>query len=334
MARKIGARITGTGMYVPDDVVTNFDLEKMMDTSDEWIQQRSGIVERRWVKEGVTPSDLGLKAAEDALKDAGVKATDLDFIMVASLSPGYYFPGVSAFLQQKLGLSTTPAIDLRAQCSGFIFGLQMARSLIEAGTYRRILLVGAEVHSGAIECTTRGRDVAVLFGDGAGAVVLERSDDPERGILSCHLHTQGEHAQQLCIQFPGTAQKPYSQPKDYEEGLIYPQMNGRHVFKNAITRLPEVVREGLEANHLDVDDVDVFLFHQANLRINEMVLKQLEQPEHKTYNNIQKYGNCSAASVPMVLHEARQKGLVQKGKIVCMAGFGAGYTWGSAIMRW
>jgi len=334
MTGKIRAAITGTGMYVPDNVVTNKDLEKFMDTSDEWIRQRSGIEERRWVEAGVAPSDLGLIASQRALDAAGLKATDIDMIVVASLSPGYYFPGVSAFIQTKLGLETTPAFDIRAQCTGFIFALDTARCFIESGNYKKILVVGAEVHSSALDISTRGRDIAVLFGDGAGAVIMEATDEPERGIISCHLHTQGSMADKLCVKFPGTIQKPYITHEDLESGICYPRMEGKHVFKSASTRMPEVVREALAFNNLTVEDVDWFLFHQANLRINEMVLKQLGAPAEKTYNNIMRYGNCSAASTPMVLDELVRGGKIKKGDLICMSGFGAGYTWGSAVMRW
>jgi 3-oxoacyl-[acyl-carrier-protein] synthase-3 len=334
MSGNIRARITGTGMYVPDKIVTNKDLEKFMDTTDEWIRQRSGVEERRWVEDGIAPSDLGLIAAEKAIEAAGIKATDIDMIVVASLSPGYYFPGVSAFIQTKLGLETTPAFDVRAQCTGFIFSLDIGRCLIESGNYKKVLVVGAEVHSAALDLTTRGRDIAVLFGDGAGAVILEPSDDPERGIMSTHLYTEGSKADMLCVKYPGTSQKPYIRHEDLESGIIYPRMQGKHVFKSASTRMPQVVREALTHNNLTVDDVDMFLFHQANLRINEMVLKQLGAPASKTYNNIMKYGNCSAASAPIVLDECIRSGKVKPGDIVCMTGFGAGYTWGSALMRY
>ena len=327
-------RITGTGMYVPPKVVTNSDLEKLMDTSDEWIQQRSGICERRYAEDGVGPSHLAHEASLKAIEAAGIDKGQIDLVIVASLSPDYYFPGVSSFLQDHLGLGTTPAFDVRNQCSGFIYALNIGQLYVATGQYDRVLVVGAEVHSSALNFTTAGRDVAVLFGDGAGAVILEPSDDPEHGIMSVALHTEGEHRDRLKVQFPGTIQKPYVREENIKENTIYPHMEGRHVFKNAVQRLTEVSLEVLADNHLTPDDVDFFAFHQANLRINEFVMKQLEQDISKTHNNIQKYGNCSAASVPMVLDEAVRAGRVKSGDIVCLSAFGAGYSWGGALLRW
>ena len=328
------ATITGTGMFVPPDVVTNADLEKLMDTSDEWIQQRSGIKERRYAKVGLGPADLALEAAKKALDAAGRKASDIDMIIFATLSPDYYFPGSGVFLQDYLGCGTIPALDIRNQCSGFLYGLNVARSFVEAGTYKCVLLVGAEVHSSGINLTTEGRDVAVLFGDGAGAVIVEPSTSPERGILSVHLHSEGTHRDLLKIEFPSMKQKPYIQKHNIDDASIFPKMDGKNVFKHAIRRMPEAVHEALEYNKVPIGDVKLFLFHQANLRINEAVLKGLGQPMEKSYNNIEKYGNCSAASVPMCLDEAIRQGRAKAGDLICMAGFGAGFTWGSALIRW
>lgn len=327
-------RITGTGMFVPPDVYTNKDLEKLMDTTDEWIQQRSGIKERRFAKAGVGPSDLAYEAAQHALAAAGVEAKDLDMIVFATLSPDYFFPGSGVFLQERLGCRTIPAIDVRNQCSGFLYGLSIGQTFVASGEYNRVLVVGAEVHSHALNLTTEGRDVAVLFGDGAGAVVLEASDSPERGIMSIHLHSEGVHKDHLKIEMPGTKQWPYISAEDIQAGKHHPKMDGRFVFKHAVTRMPEAVMEAVSANHLTPQDVDHFLFHQANMRINEVVMKQLDQPLSKSYNNIERYGNCSAASIPMLLDECVRANRLSKGDLVCMAAFGAGFTWASALIRW
>ncbi len=328
------ARIVGTGMYVPPEVTTNYDLEKLMETSDEWIRQRSGIVERRYAAAGLGPSDLALEASKAALDMAGVKSTDLDMIIFATLSPDYYFPGSGAFLQDYLGCGTTPALDIRNQCSGFLYGLNVAQAFITSGLYKRVLLVGAECHSRALDFSTPGRDVSVLFGDGAGAVVLAPSDDPKRGILSTHVYAEGAHRDLLKIEAPSTRQSPMISPASIAEGTHYPKMEGRQVFKHAVTRMPEAVATALKHNGMTPDDVDLYLFHQANLRINEAVMKQLEQPLAKTYNNIERYGNCSAASIPMCLDEVVRSGRVKAGDQICMASFGAGFMWASAMMRW
>lgn len=327
-------RITGTGMYVPPKVVTNKDLEALMETSDEWIQQRSGIKERRVAAEGVGPSDLAVEATKHALQMAGRKAAEIDMIIFATLSPDYYFPGSACFLQDKLGCGPIAALDVRNQCSGFLYGLSIGQAMIATGQYKRILLVGAECHSRALNMTTPGRDVSVLFGDGAGAVLLEPSNSPERGIMSVHLHADGAHRDALKIQAPSTLHTPYVRPQDIEDLSIYPKMDGKHVFKHAVTRMPEVLGEALEHNHLKAEDVDLFVLHQANIRINEAALKQLGQPLEKSYNNIEKYGNCSAASIPMCLDESVRGGRLKEGDILAMASFGAGFTWGSALVRW
>lgn len=327
------ARITGTGMFVPPDIVTNKDLEKLMDTSDEWIQQRSGIKERRYAKLGLGPADLALEASKKALEAAGKKASDIDMIIFATLSPDYYFPGSAVFLQDYLGCGTIPALDVRNQCSGFLYGLDIARAYVSAGIHKCILMVGAEVHSSGINLTTEGRDVAVLFGDGAGAVIVEPSTD-ERGILALHLHAEGKYREMLKIEFPSMKQKPYIQKHNIEDGSIFPKMDGKNVFKHAVTRMPEVVHAVLDELKKTPSEVDFYLFHQANLRINEAVMKGLAQPLEKCHNNIQRYGNCSAASIPMCLDEAVRMGKIKTGDLVCMAGFGAGFTWGGAAMCW
>jgi 3-oxoacyl-[acyl-carrier-protein] synthase-3 len=329
------ARITGTGMYVPPRVVKNQDLEQLMDTSDEWIQQRSGIRERRHVDAGVGPADLGLEASRIALEAAGIEAEDLDAILVASLSPHHDFPGTSAFLQDRLGIGGCTAMDVRAQCTGFLYALQVGTMYIGSGQYERVLVCGAEVHSTGLEFATRGRDTAVLFGDGAGAVVLEPSDDGERGILSVHTHAEGKHAKKLWVEAPGSSLFPERITAELiEAGRHYPVMDGRFVFKHAVTRMPEAVNEALEANGCQIEDIDLALFHQANLRINQYVAKELGIPTERTYNNIDVYGNCSAASIPMCLDECSRSGRLSEGDLIVMAGFGSGFTWGSALIRW
>jgi 3-oxoacyl-[acyl-carrier-protein] synthase-3 len=329
------ARITGTGMYVPPRVVGNRDLERLMDTSDEWIQQRTGIVARHHVDPGTGPSDLAREAALRALEMAGVAPDELDAILVASLSPEHDFPGTSAFLQEKLGIDTgCAAMDVRCQCTGFLYALQVAQLYIESGRYRRVLLVGTEVHSTGLDLTTRGREVSVIFGDGAGAVVLEPSESPERGLLSVHLHAQGKHARKLWIESPGSALSPRVDARQIEEGRHYPYMDGRFVFKHAVARMPEVVLEALEHNGLALSDVALFLFHQANLRINEAVAQRLGIPAERTASNIERYGNCSAASIPMLLDECVRSERLRPGDLLALAGFGSGFTWGSAVLRW
>lgn len=328
------ARIAGTGMCVPDRVVTNHDLAKIIDTSDEWIQQRSGIVERRHVDEGQTPSDLAVNAARKAMQAANVDVKDIDLLLVSTLSPEHYFPGTCSFVQRKLGMGTTPSLDLRAQCSGFLYGLSVANAMISSGQYKRILLIGVEVHSRALDFTDRGRDVAVLFGDGAGAVVLEASNSSEHGIVNVILHSEGEHAEKLWVEYPTSARSPYITPSLVEEGGASPKMDGKFVFKNAVVRLPQVVLETLAPLYLNPEDVDMFLFHQANLRINEFVAQGFGLSPEKTPFNINKYGNCSSASIPMLLDEMVRTNRIKSGDLVCLAAFGSGFTWGGALIRW
>jgi len=331
------AKISGTGMCVPNRVVTNDDLAGRMDTSDEWIVQRTGISERRWIDEGQTPASLALAASERALEAAGVGIGDIDCILLATLSPQADFPGTSFFLHEALGAETIPCIDLRAQCSGFLYSLAFAESMVVSGRFERMLVLGCEVHSTGIDVSTRGRDVAVIFGDGAAAVVVEanRAESDPSAILDVKLHAEGRHAKRLWIEAPGSGFTPVRlTPEMIEDGRIFPHMEGRFVFKHAVTRMPEVLNETMDAAGVKQDDVDLFLFHQANLRINEFVAKQLGIPEEKVLNNIQRYGNCSAASIPMLLDEAVREGRLQPGQLVCMAAFGSGFTWAGATVRW
>ena len=335
--RSIRSKITGTGMCVPDNVVTNDDLAKRMDTSDEWIRQRTGISERRWIQEGDSPSGLAEVATRQALSQAGLEASDIDCILLATLSAEHEFPGTSFFLHQKLDFGEIPCVDLRAQCSGFIYSLSFADALVCAGRYQRVLVVGCEVHSTGIEVADRGRDVAVLFGDGAGAVVVEanRDENDASGLLEIRLHAEGQHAERLWIEAPAAGHRPVRITKEMiDDGRAFPAMQGRFVFKHAVRRMPEVLLETLNAASLKLEDIDLFLFHQANLRINEYVAKQLEIPEERLFNNIEKFGNCSAASIPLLLAEASREGRLERGDLVSMTAFGSGFTWASAVIRW
>lgn len=331
------AKITGTGMYVPERVVTNDDLAKLMDTTDEWIQQRSGIVTRHYIEDGQMPSELAHRAALRALEAAGLEPTDVDCIVLATLSPEADFPGTSFFLQARLGAPDVPCFDLCAQCSGFVYSLSVATGFVRGGIYRRVLVVGCEVHSTGIDRSTEGRDVAVLFGDGAGAVVVEANEDPAdpSEIIEIRLHAEGRYADKLWIEAPGSGFTPTRITAEHiAQKRHFPRMQGRFVFKHAVTRMPEVLLETLSAASLKLEDVDHFLFHQANLRINEFVASQLEIPAEKCPVNIDRYGNCSAASIPMLLDEGVREGRISRGDLVTMTSFGSGFSWTSAVLRW
>ena len=297
--------IKGIGYYVPENIVKNKDLEKIMDTSDEWIQERTGIRERRWVLENSdeSTSSMGTEAAKKAIDNAGISPDQIDFIIFATLSPDYFFPGSGVLIQRNLGLKEVGALDIRNQCSGFIYALSIADQYIKSGMYKNILIVGSELHSGGLEKSTRGRNVSVIFGDGAGAVILQASDDLEKGIMSTHLHSEGKYAEELAVISPATKKwidKLVEDPD--EDGSSYaPYMNGNFVFKNAVVRFMEVINEALVKNNLTKEDIDLLIPHQANLRISQFVQKQLALPNEKVYNNIMKYGNTTAASIPIAL---------------------------------
>lgn len=328
------ARILGVGRYLPERRVTNFDLAKMFDTSDEWVQQRTGIVERRFAEEGVYCSDLALEASRDALKSAGMKAEDIDFIIFATLSPDHHFPGSGCYLQAKMGLSEIGCMDIRNQCTGFIYGLAVADAFVRLGMYKRILVIGAEVHSSGLDFTNEGRDVAVIFGDGAGAVIVGPSEDPSRGILSTHLHADGRYADILKLEIFDISKKPYITQKTLDEGRIWPKMQGKEVFRMAVTKIPEVIEEALQANNLGIEDIDLFLPHQANLRINQFAAARLGVPEEKFYSNIQRYGNTTAGSIPIALSEVLEQGALREGNLIMMVAFGSGFTWAVSVIRW
>ena len=332
------SKIIGMGYYVPDNVVTNDDLSKMMDTSDEWIQERTGIKERRHIIKGEdTTASLGVKAAKIAIERAGIDKDEIDFIVFATLSPDYYFPGPGVLVQRDLGIKTVGAIDVRNQCSGFVYGISLADQYIKSGMYKNVLVIGSEVHSIGLDFTTRGRGVTVIFGDGAGAVVLSREEDPNKGILSTHLHSEGEHAEELSLIAPGMGKRwilDIIKDNDPEEVSYYPYMNGQFVFKNAVQRFSEVIMEGLQTNKLQPGDIDLLIPHQANLRISQFIQKKFRLSDDQVYNNIMSYGNTTAASIPIALTEAWEQGKVKEGDLVVLAAFGSGFTWGSVIMRW
>ncbi|WP_299708446.1 3-oxoacyl-ACP synthase III family protein [uncultured Pontibacter sp.] len=329
------SKIAGVGHYVPEKVVTNKDLEKLMDTSDEWIQERTGIKERRYFQEGKdTTSNMGAKASMKALEMAGLKPEDVDMIVFATLSPDYVFPGSGVLMQREMGLKEIPALDVRNQCSGFVYALSVADQFIKTGMYDNILVVGSEIHSNGLDFSTRGRNVSVIFGDGAGAVVLTPSESTERGILSTHLHADGEFAEELAVIDPGSTKKDRLTHEMIDEGTIYPYMNGNQVFKHAVTRFPEVIEEALNKNGYKPSDVDMLIPHQANLRITSYIQQKMGLPAEKVMSNIHKYGNTTAASVPIALSEAVQEGRIKEGDLVCMAAFGSGFTWASALIRW
>ncbi len=323
-------------MCVPDRVVTNHDLTQLMDTTDEWIKQRSGIRERRYISPGQQPAELACTASRAALSAAGAAPADLDCIILGTLSSQADFPGTSFFLHDLLGAPEIPCFDLRAQCSGFLYSLSVADAFIRSGAMNRVLVVGCEVHSTGLDFSTEGRDVAVLFGDGAGAVVVERAQPGEPGeILELRLHAEGRHAKRLWTEAPGSGFTPSRiTPELIAQKRHFPHMEGRYVFKHAVTRMPEVLHEVLASASVKLEEVDLFLFHQANLRINEAVANQLDIPAEKCPSNIDHYGNCSAASIPILLDEVVRSGRLQRGQLVAMTTFGSGFTWASALARW
>jgi len=327
------SKILSAGFYVPPRVVTNDDLSKLMDTSDEWIVERTGIRERRFVEDGVGVSDLGVLASRSALSKAGLKPEDLDLIVFATLSPDYNFPGSGVLVQHKLGCRDVAAIDVRAQCSGFIYSLSIADQFIKTGKYERVLVIGAEVHSGGINLSTEGRDLAVLFGDGAGAVILGACEQGQ-GVLSTHIHSHGEFFDKLWAPAPMSCRVPRLSHEMLDQGLHYPKMDGKFIFRMAVEKFAEVVNEALAANNLKLEDLDLFIPHQANLRIALMVGRKLGLPEEKMFNNIRKYGNTTAGSIPIAMAEALDQDKIKDGNLVCIASFGSGLTWASALIRW
>lgn len=347
------SKIAGIGMYVPKNVVTNTDLTKVMDTSDEWIQERTGIKERRYAdRTSETTTTMGVEAAKIAIERAGITPSDIDFIIFATLSPDYYFPGCGVLLQRAMKMKEIGALDIRNQCSGFIYAISVADQFVKTGMYKNILVVGSEKHSFGLDFSTRGRNVSVIFGDGAGAVVLQPTEKENQGILSTHLHSDGESAEILAMFNPGTHANHWNNGQvlaDFDEAAmgqmffshamidksqVFPNMDGPAVFKKAIVKFPEVIMEALTANNRIPSDIKLMIPHQANLRISQFVQQKLGLKDEQVYNNIQKYGNTTAASVPIALCEAWENGKVKEGDLVCLAAFGSGFTWGSALMEW
>jgi 3-oxoacyl-[acyl-carrier-protein] synthase III len=347
------SKISGLGYYIPERKVTNTDLEKLMDTSDEWIQERTGIKERHFsTKHKETTTTMGAKAAIMAIDRAGIKKEDIDFIIFATLSPDYYFPGCGVLLQRELGITGTEigALDVRNQCSGFMYGLTVADQFIKTGMYKNILLVGAENHSMGLDFTTEGRNVSVIFGDGAGAAVIQPTDEEGRGLLTSHLHADGTYAEELSLINPGSHGgyhdeidygfeitdfgKMFVTQKMLDDDMLSPYMNGQVVFKHAVVKFIQVIMEALKNTGLTPDDIDLFIPHQANLRISQFVQAKLKLSDDRVWNNIQRYGNTTAASIPIALSEAFEAGKIKKGDLVCLAAFGSGFTWASALIRW
>jgi 3-oxoacyl-[acyl-carrier-protein] synthase-3 len=348
----IRSKIAGIGMYVPENVVTNNDLTRYMDTSDEWIRERTGIQERRFAhRTKETTTTMGVEAARIAIERAGITPQDIDFIVFATLSPDYYFPGCGVLVQRALKMKEVGALDVRNQCSGFVYALSVADQFIRSGMYKNILVIGSEKHSFGLDFSTRGRNVSVIFGDGAGAVVLQPAEKENQGILTTHLHSDGELAEILAMYNPGThanhwTAQPLADFDDAEIGQmfmshaiidkaqVFPYMDGPTVFKKAIVKFPEVIMEALQANGLQPSDIDLLVPHQANLRIAQFVQQQLGLRDDQVFNNIQRYGNTTAASIPIALCEAWEQGKVKEGNLICLAAFGSGLTWASALMRW
>lgn len=322
------AYISGTGFYVPPKVVTNQDMTQWYETSDEWITERSGIKERRWVENGEGPADLAVPAFNMALEDAGLEKEDIDFVIFATLSPEAWFPGSGVFLQEKMDLPTIGVLDIRQQCTGFVYGLSIANLYVKAGIYKNVALIGAEVQSSTLDFSPDGRTVGVLFGDGAGVAIVSATDQP--GILSTHLHADGRYAKELWVPEPSSTQNP----KVSDNKNLHAYMNGREVFKHAVTRFPEVIREALDQNGWDKNEVDLYIPHQANARITQMVARNLDLPMEKFYTNIHKYGNTTAASIPIALAEAIRDGSIQRGDKIVIAAFGSGFTWASAAFQY
>ena len=332
------SKISGLGFYVPDNVVTNQDLSQIMDTNDEWIRERTGIGERRHIVKGEdTTTSMGVKAARIAMERADVGASDIDFVIFATLSPDYYFPGPGVLVQRDLGLRTVGALDVRNQCSGFVYAISIADQYIKSGMYKNILVIGSEVHSQGLDMTTRGRGVSVIFGDGAGAAVVSREEDLSKGILSTHLHSEGVHAEELIVKAPGMGGRWVTdilRDNDPDDESYLPYMNGQFVFKNAVVRFSEVIMEGLQANDLSISDINMLIPHQANLRISQFIQQKFRLADEQVYNNIERYGNTTAASIPIALTEAWEAGKIKSGDLVVLAAFGSGFTWGSVIIRW
>lgn len=329
------SRILGVGHYVPERSVTNHELSEMMNTNNEWIVERTGIESRHWFTPGVdTVTSMSKHASEMALQRAGVQASEIDFIVFATITPDYFIPGNGVLLQRELGMGTIGALDIRNACSGFIYALSIADQFIKTGMYKKVLVVGAEIQSSALDKSDEGRSSSVIFADGAGAAVLGAVESSEPGILSTHLHSQGEHAEELYCKDPGSSREVRISPELIESGSFFLKMNGNAVFKHAVVRFMEVIKEALDANQLDQSAIDLLVPHQANLRISQYIQKQLGLPDEKVFNNIMDKGNTTAATIPIALSEAWEQGKIKEGDLICLAAFGSGFTWASALLQW
>ncbi len=329
------SKVTGLGYYLPETIVTNADLAAQMDTSDEWIVERTGIRERRFFTEGVdTVSNMGARAARIAMDRAGRKPEDIDMVVFATLSPDYYFPGCGVLAQRELGLRQIPCFDIRQQCGGFVYALSLADQYIRTGFAKKVLVIGSEIQSNVMEISDRGRNMAAIFGDGAGALLLESHDEQGKGILSTHLHSDGTHAEELMVEHIGSKRKQRITHAMIDDGSMLPYMNGKMVFQHAVRYFPEVIREALTANNLKESDIDIFVPHQANARITQAVQKELGLRDDQVVSNIHKYGNTTAGSIPIALTEAWEEGRVKEGDLVCLAAFGSGFMWASTLIRW
>jgi|HEX4315645.1 3-oxoacyl-[acyl-carrier-protein] synthase-3 len=329
------SRLLGLGMAVPPRVVTNHELASKMETSHEWIVERTGIEERRWVSEGETGATMATAASKEALEKSGLQPKDIDLLIYATLSPDFNFPGTGVFVQRALGLrNDVPCLDIRQQCTGFIYGVSIADAYIKCGMYKNVLVIGSEVHSTGLDVSTAGRDVTVIFGDGAGAAVITRATDDDHVILSTHIHADGTEAEILWTEYPASARNPRISAEAMAERRHYPSMQGKKVFKHAVTKMPAAIMEGMVANNVKLSDIDMVIPHQANLRINQMVAQMIGLPADRMHNNIQKYGNTTAATIPICMHEALALGKIKPGNLVCLVAFGAGLTWGSVFLRY
>lgn len=328
------SKIIGLGHYVPENVVSNADLEKIMETTNEWIVERTGIETRRWFNpEKDTVSNMAKRATEMAAKNAGIDISEIEFIVFATITPDYFFPGSGVLLQRELGLQGIGALDIRNACSGFIYGLSVGDQYIKSGMYKTVLVVGAEIQSSALDKSNDGRSSSVIFADGAGAAIL-RATDEKKGILSTHLHADGDYAEELYVKDPGSSRQVRLSKEMLDGKTFNLTMNGNAVFKHAVVRFSEVIKEALEKNNRSVDDIDLLVPHQANLRISNFVQKQFNLPDKKVFNNIMYYGNTTAASIPIAMSEAIEQGLITEGKTICLAAFGSGFTWASALIDW
>jgi len=329
----IRSYISGLGAHVPERVVTNEELSRLMETTDEWIQSRTGIKTRHYAAPGEGPSDLAIPACEQALEAAGLTVADIDLIIFATSTPDFYAPGSGVLIQHKMGFPEIGALDIRVQCCGFIYGISIADQYIRTGTFQNVLLIGAEVQSTILNLSTEGRDVSVIFGDGAGAAVISATEE-ERGILSCHLHSQGEYYREIFMELPTSTRSPRITVEDLENDRVWPLMNGREVFRHAVVRFPEVIQEALDANGLTIDDISLIVPHQANIRISKEVARRLKAPPELVYSNIHKFGNTTAASIPLALKDALGEDRIKPGDYLVLPAFGSGFTWAAALIKW